>query len=432
MLESPVGRTRRGLRRRPSRPGRGPRGRRRCRRSRPHHPSSVGACGQCRVDAGVELVGGDLEVVPQRGVPLGQHRPDRPRVRVPAQDPDHLEHAGVLGHDVPCPAQQDVVLEADQTVDVGDVAQRRDTQARGGLLALAAAVAVAAVGVGVRRPGVDDEQLEPPGRQIQRHLLRPLLAGVEEQRVACGAQQRRRLVEDPGRGAHEVVLRPAGQLDQIGAAELGGDEVPQSQGDRAGQGRRGRQPGTHGDVSVDEHAHAAAQPVPQPLHHAGRVARPAAGPAGDQLVDGQLHDLAVALQGGQGDPPVGAPPHRGAGRVRQRDGQHVAVVVVGVLADDVDPARCRPDAFRFAREPLAERSPRAVGRRRVVVHATTTARSCSATSSGFVSVMNAPIPDSEPARYFSLPGARRNENSCRCNHQSSRPARTGAWFQDEM
>lgn len=42
------------------------------------------------------------------------------------------------------------------------------------------------------------------------------------------------------------------------------------------------------------------------------------------------------------------------------------------------------------------------------------ARSVSAAFSGTMSLMKAPIADSEPARYFSLSAARRIENSCMC------------------
>ena len=47
------------------------------------------------------------------------------------------------------------------------------------------------------------------------------------------------------------------------------------------------------------------------------------------------------------------------------------------------------------------------------------------------SLANAPMPDSEPARYFSLSGARLTVYSSRCSANSSR-RRTGAWCQDEM
>ena len=45
---------------------------------------------------------------------------------------------------------------------------------------------------------------------------------------------------------------------------------------------------------------------------------------------------------------------RGAGGVRQGHRQHEAVVVVGVLADDVDSAGCRPHAVGCSAEALGE------------------------------------------------------------------------------
>jgi hypothetical protein len=46
--------------------------------------------------------------------------------------------------------------------------------------------------------------------------------------------------------------------------------------------------------------------------------------------------------------------------------------------------------------------------------------SACAASSGRTSLMNTPIADSDPARYFSLPGARRTLNSCKCKYERSR------------
>ena len=56
----------------------------------------------------------------------------------------------------------------------------------------------------------------------------------------------------------------------------------------------------------------------------------------------------------------------------------------------------------------------------------------SAAASGAMSLAKAPMPDSDPARYFSLPGARMTVNSSRCRAKSSPPRRTGAWCQAEM
>src|SRR5690606_14860558 len=65
-------------------------------------------------------------------------------------------------------------------------------------------------------------------------------------------------------------------------------------------------------------------------------------------------------------------------------------------------------------------------------YAVATSRRRSATFSGVVSEIHAAMPDSDPARYLSLPGARRIEKSCRCSRRSSRPSPTGAWCQPAM
>src|SRR5215469_9408515 len=59
-------------------------------------------------------------------------------------------------------------------------------------------------------------------------------------------------------------------------------------------------------------------------------------------------------------------------------------------------------------------------------------RSTAAAASGAMSLMNEPMPDSVPARYFSLPGPRRMVNNSRCSANSWRPTVTGAWCQAEM
>ena len=106
--------------------------------------------------------------------------------------------------------------------DVVDLAQQPDPEPRRGLLALAPPVAVAALGVVVRDARVDDEQRQPRRREVEGHLLAGAVAGVEEQRVPGRAEHRRGLVEDAGRRADEVVLRAAGELDEVGAAAARG------------------------------------------------------------------------------------------------------------------------------------------------------------------------------------------------------------------
>jgi hypothetical protein len=48
-----------------------------------------------------------------------------------------------------------------------------------------------------------------------------------------------------------------------------------------------------------------------------------------------------------------------------------------------------------------------------------------------MSCMNAPMPDSVPARYVSLPGARRTVNTSTCS-ATARGSADGAWYQAAM
>src|SRR5262249_18449145 len=77
--------------------------------------------------------------------------------------------------------------------------------------------------------------------------------------------------------------------------------------------------------------------------------------------------------------------------------------------------------------------------RHQVLHQLATSRSRSAARSGGTSLMNTLMPDSEPARNFSLPDVRRMVTSSRCSAKSSRvtPSNSssvpnGAWCQAAM
>src|SRR6478672_3197271 len=73
--------------------------------------------------------------------------------------------------------------------------------------------------------------------------------------------------------------------------------------------------------------------------------------------------------------------------------------------------------------PGADQTPSAVRPKRLVNVAASRRRS--ATRSGGTSLTQPPTPDSEPARYFSLPGERSTDMTCRCSRDTSRPWRTG-------
>src|SRR5690606_37270566 len=126
-----------------------------------------------------------------------------------------------------------------------------------------------------------------------------------------------------------------------------------------------------------------------------------------------------------------ARPDHGEGAPVDRERQHEALVVVGVLADQVDAAGRRPDAHRLAPEGRPELVPHELAQ--ILTHAAATAsRSRSAASSGTISATLAPIAASEPARNLSRSGPRRGEVSCSMSSTVSRPSCTGAWCHAAM
>ena len=127
--------------------------------------------------------------------------------------------------------------------------------------------------------------------------------------------------------------------------------------------------------------------------------------------------------------------------VQKGERKDEAAVVVGVLTNKVRPARSRPYArwllskslveehsgmpiplfYRPGRDPL-RLSPSGgllrCGSWLFCAHDATSFNR-SVMFSGVVSEIQAPIPDSDPARYFNLSGARRIEKICRCRRESS-------------
>ena len=99
----------------------------------------------------------------------------------------------------------------------------------------------------------------------------------------------------------------------------------------------------------------------------------------------------------------------------------MALVVVGVLADEVDPARRGEDPLRCVAVRRGEGLADLVGR----AHAGTStsvaaARRRAPATSGATSVRNAPPKVSEPARYLSLPSPRCGGQISRCRWPSAR------------
>ena len=175
------------------------------------------------------------------------------------------------------------------------------------------------------------------------------------------AQQRRGLVHDPGRRADEVVLGPAGpSVGQVAPAAgpgRAGRAAPSATAhSSAADDDRPAPSGTSPSTSRSTPRTGDARPraAPTPRRRRTPPSRPA-GP-GVEVGDGALDVVVRVLQRASAPRPSSRrarPPRRSCG---QRERQHEAVVVVGVLADQVDPAGRRPDAVRASRAERARRT----------------------------------------------------------------------------
>src|SRR5690606_9789192 len=110
-------------------------------------------------------------------------------------------------------------------------------------------------------------------------------------------------------------------------------------------------------------------------------------------------EATVLGEAAQPQPVVVAPGDLDDRALRDRERQAQTVGVVDVLADQAGPAGPGPAAVRLAPVQFRERPHDPTSRSRCAIR------------SGSASLIQAPAPDSEPARYLSFPGARRRENS---------------------
>ena len=258
------------------------------------------------------------------------------------------QRARVLGDDVAGAAEDERiqpggVLRQPRLVDI---AQRRHAVVRGRGLALLAPGVVLAVDQAAAHPRVHDHHRHARGHR-HRTALRQM-AAVDQQRVAGLAAGGDHLVHDPAVDADEAVLgalRQHRQIDRrqqriVQAAELAPDLA-----DRHLQRRRGRQSGALRHIAGDRQIRARQlqavrrEVLAKRAHRAAHIVAPLLRRVvRDVAVEVDLVGLAVQVGGDDPQPPVRAPPHRDDGAVVDRAGQHEAVVVVGVLADQVDAA----------------------------------------------------------------------------------------------
>ena len=189
----------------------------------------------------------------------------------------------------------------------------------------------------MRGTGVDGDQ--PPLTEPQRHRRDREVARVESQRVAGPAEERRELVEETRLRADPVVLDPGAEARQHAAVGLGAAAVLE-QRERERHLERGgrREPGPARHVAADRQL-GAPKAVAGALQLRHRPAHEGCPPVGPRR-RGQLEGVGLAELGGAranlAVRPV-ARLHRDPELDRERQAE--PVVVVGVLADQVDAPR---------------------------------------------------------------------------------------------
>eukprot|EP00962_Isochrysis_galbana_P057649 scaffold30091_cov101-Isochrysis_galbana.AAC.1 len=196
---------------------------------------------------------------------------------------------------------------------------------------------------------------------VERHVLRgEWRAAVDQQGVPFPPTRGDKLVHDTARGAAEGVLAPLADEGLLGRVDPQAvDRLNQGGGGHL-QRRRRRQPAPQ----RYSRQHDRVKPAPArrqlrqvPGHHAAHVVGPVAGRS--------RLERRIAREGGDGatHPAIGRayPAHRRAGRPRRDDrvpvdaeGHHEALVVVGVLADEVDSAGRADHHRRLPTEDVGE------------------------------------------------------------------------------
>ena len=174
----------------------------------------------------------------------------------------------------------------------------------------------------------------------QRHRAIAQVAAIEQQRVVGLAERRDKLIHNPALDADERIFGPLGQQRQLLAQDVEPVEDLEGIADGNLERGRGREAGAARDIAGDQQVRAAERMAgnQERFHNAADVIAPGMLGAALDLVEREL--IGVGQVGGYD---MHAPVVAGArGHIRRPIDRHrkdKTVVVVGMLADQIDTAR---------------------------------------------------------------------------------------------
>ena len=287
----------------------------------------------------VELRAGNLEIIAQ-GIVASIHEAAEYGKIIPFQRIHRTDGSRDFTDDMTAAAEGDGIHFLLSTIEIrrGDIAPARLADGGEAVLRAFPAGRVAAVGKLVGNLGV---RYEDGQRGIgEGHHLRFRGAAVDEDELVCLSEGGRELIHDPAGHAREIMLRFLRQQRLFARAEGYTREALQQGRHGALQRGGGGKPRAHRQAGDDERIEPRHRDPAQPeaLDHAAQVVRPFR--IGNFLRRSQQNHRAIGIERSR-DANLRSPVRRGGNdhRALDREGQHEAIAVIDVLADQVHPAR---------------------------------------------------------------------------------------------
>ncbi len=302
------------------------------------------------IDHEVELRATDFKQITKADVRFG-HAPAEAGKVAGAQGFGAVEHASVFGDDVEGALEGDFGKQSAMSPELfeTDVAEGTDARQDGGetvngVFAIGAATIVFTGSEFVLDHGVADDE---GGRFRNGDQLEIESAAIQQERVILLAVERDELIHDAATRADKFVFGFLAKAGEVEAIDFFCGEIHQAEGGGDFDGGGGAEAGAHGNFAVNEQIGTgqAESGLFQLESNAHRIIGPGVG--GTHAIGGQI-DLGAAgellginvqlavVAGSDGDPTIEA----------DSRGHDEAIVVVGVLTDEIDATRSTKYARR--------------------------------------------------------------------------------------